>query len=363
MNNRVIRLAIWGLAVLSASCAARKMSAPGRLEVEVRNSAYTRLLLKRLRPDGELIPLDTVELANGKGAYAYDFKRPEVIFLSDGSTDIPVFLENTAIKVRIDSAFRYASVEGGVQNRLYRQYAEAIDSLKNLQKTYFVRSRHEPSQNRWTQRLFAVEDSMRLFRLSFLQAHPGEASVLIMIQRMASPEPPVKTLFDIYSTYPENIRKTPAGKYLTRLLNERSAGATGMRMQNFTAPGPDGKLLSFYGAAGKVTLVHFWASECKPCRHQNRQLARLYERFHERGLNIISVSLDRDREKWMNAVRSDGLKWYNVSHLAGWNEPVAKQFFITHIPQIFVVDKQGILRAKNPEPDRLEEIIAKLLAE
>lgn len=94
----------------------------------------------------------------------------------------------------------------------------------------------------------------------------------------------------------------------------------------FSAPTPQGEELALSDALGKYTIIDFWASWCKPCRMENPNVVNIYNKFHEKGLNIISVSLDKpdDKKSWMAAISKDKMNWYHVSNLLFWNEPVAK---------------------------------------
>lgn len=89
---------------------------------------------------------------------------------------------------------------------------------------------------------------------------------------------------------------------------------------------------------GKVTLIDFWASWCETCRIENPNLVTLYKEFHAKGLNIISISLDKDKAKWQAAISQDKLTWTQLSNLKEMNDPVALQYGVTQIPTTFLLD-------------------------
>ena len=117
----------------------------------------------------------------------------------------------------------------------------------------------------------------------------------------------------------------------------------------------------------KPVMVDFWAAWCGPCRRENPNVVRIYEKFHQKGLEIIGVSLDgqgrqQDPKKaWVEAIEKDGLKWHHVSNLKYFNDPVAKQYNIQSIPATYILDAEGKIVAKNLRGVALERKIEELI--
>ena len=122
-----------------------------------------------------------------------------------------------------------------------------------------------------------------------------------------------------------------------------------------------GKKLSDF--KGQVVVIDFWASWCKPCRRENPNVVKVYEEYHDKGLNIISVSLDKagQKERWIKAIEADKMNWEHVSNLKGWNEPIAKMYNVRSIPATFLLDENGTIIAKNLRGAALGTKIATLL--
>lgn len=144
--------------------------------------------------------------------------------------------------------------------------------------------------------------------------------------------------------------------------NPRKTGLNiGDEVPNFTAPQPNGEELSLEDAKGKYTLIEFWASWCGPCRVENPNLVKVYEKYHDRGFHIIGVSLDRSQVAWERAIEHDKLTWPQVSNLKFWQDPIARQFSVTFIPQNYLIDEDGKIVAKNLRAVSLDKKLNELL--
>ncbi|WP_321538677.1 peroxiredoxin family protein [Flavobacterium piscinae] len=167
----------------------------------------------------------------------------------------------------------------------------------------------------------------------------------------------------IYNNLDKNVKDTKPGKSVGEMIMNNSAAEIGKQAPEFSAPNQDGKLVSLKESLGKVTIIDFWASWCGPCRKENPNVVALYNEFHDKGLNIIGVSLDKegDEKKWKDAITADKLNWPQVSNLKYWNEPIAKKYSIKSIPATFILDASGKIVAKDLRGDELKAKVIELL--
>lgn len=123
-----------------------------------------------------------------------------------------------------------------------------------------------------------------------------------------------------------------------------------------------GKMQKLSALRGKVVLLDFWASWCGPCRHENPNVVRAYHKFTQKGFTVFSVSLDNNRDKWLAAIKKDGLIWENhVSDLKGWGSAGSALYKVTGIPATFLIDREGKIAAKNLRGEALEKKLIELL--
>ena len=151
------------------------------------------------------------------------------------------------------------------------------------------------------------------------------------------------------------------GKILAQRIGEAKIGAVGTDAMDFSQKDTTGKLVALSSFKGKYVLVDFWASWCGPCRMENPNVLSAYNKFKSKNFAILGVSLDKNRDAWIKAIKDDGLIWTHVSDLKYWNNDVARLYKIESIPQNFLVDPNGKIVARNLHGPTLEAKLCELL--
>jgi thiol-disulfide isomerase/thioredoxin len=118
---------------------------------------------------------------------------------------------------------------------------------------------------------------------------------------------------------------------------------------------PNGKTVKLSDLKGKVVMIDFWASWCGPCRRENPNVVKLYKKYANKGFEILGVSLDKDKKRWVDAIKQDKLDWLHVSDLKAWQSAAAQTYGVSAIPATFLLDKDGKMIAKGLRGAALEQ--------
>lgn len=154
----------------------------------------------------------------------------------------------------------------------------------------------------------------------------------------------------------------PIARRLDDVIDRARAFSIGGVAPDFIQQTPEGEKLRLSELRGKVVLIDFWASWCGPCRRENPNVVRMYNEYKDKGFEILGVSLDRERERWLDAIEKDGLTWRHVSDLRGWKNEVAQAYGVHSIPHTVLLDEEGRIIARNLRGAALEKKLKELFS-
>lgn len=159
-------------------------------------------------------------------------------------------------------------------------------------------------------------------------------------------------------------RKEAAGQAAAKNKELDDLVPLGSKAKDFTQNDVNGKPISLSSFKGKYVLIDFWASWCVPCRAENPNVVKAYDRYKDKNFTVLGVSLDSQggKQAWLNAIKKDGLNWTQVSDLRSFENEAAKLYGVYAIPQNFLIDPNGIVIAKNLRGEALLQKIAVILS-
>lgn len=173
--------------------------------------------------------------------------------------------------------------------------------------------------------------------------------------------------YDTYLHVAEKLKKEwPNSRHareFVAMVDEMKTTAIGQTAPEIALPNPDGEIVKLSSLRGNYVLVDFWAKWCGPCRAENPNIVRVYNKYKDHGFTVFGVSLDRNREDWLQAIRDDNLTWTHVSDLKYWQSEAAQIYNINAIPFSILLDPNGVIIAKNLRGAALERKMAEIFGE
>lgn len=170
--------------------------------------------------------------------------------------------------------------------------------------------------------------------------------------------------FDTYMKVAENLRAEwpnyGVAREFIKHVETMKATAVGQPAPEIALPNPQGEVIKLSSLKGKYVLVDFWTKWCGPCRRENPNVVKAYNKYKDKGFTVYGVSLDRTREDWLQAIEEDNLTWTHVSDLKFWQSEAAKTYGITAIPFSILLDPNGVIIAKNLRGTALDKKLAEI---
>lgn len=374
-------------AVILASCGGDETASNGS-EINQPDRVYAKgkltnttpgekLYLEELSPSGVKV-VDTAVVSE-TGEFAFNSITPHIGFynIKAGENSFATVILDSAETIVVEGNARDLgntySATGSKDMEIFWDLNEKSkinyrqrDSLSKVYQAYLNSGRGtkdiEKTQLRLQNQFDSIVNVHEEYVKSVIDQNPGSFANLMAIRQLNPEEYP-----EYYKKVTESLySKYPGSEFVSMLHNEYEQAnrtAIGAVAPEITLPTPEGNMLSLSSLRGKIVLLDFWASWCKPCRMENPNVVRLYNKYKDKGFTVFSVSLDKSKDAWVEAIKNDNLSWPNhVSDLKMWETPLVKLYNFNGIPQTFLIDREGKIMAKNLRGEELEKKLAELFA-
>jgi thiol-disulfide isomerase/thioredoxin len=189
---------------------------------------------------------------------------------------------------------------------------------------------------------------------SFIYSHPDSYVSLDLVAENKTSVIEPETFDPFYKALSPRVLNSFTGKRITDKYEKVKQTFVGKAF-DFTQDDVAGKPFKLSSLRGKYVLVDFWASWCGPCRAENPNLLKAYQKLKDKNFEIVSISLDDNKTAWLKAVEKDALPWKQVSDLKGWKNEVAITYGVTAVPQNLLINPEGVIVAKNLRGEGLTE--------
>lgn len=331
----------------------------------------------RYEAKGKLVT-DSVKLKEGsfqfKGSVS-DAPQHAYLMLSQQGTGPEykdyksIFLEPGTLTVNSADSVSKATINGPKTNMdnvhydaLMKPYNDAQDALDAKVKAATSEQKSSDTFERETTTAQKALDAKQAeANKKFIQDNP-DSYISLEALEMYAYNADYKDIAPLYNGLSDAVKHTKAGKEFGERLPKLKAISIGEMAPEFTEADTAGKMVSLASFRGKYVLLDFWASWCGPCRRENPNVVKAYNKYKGKNFTILSVSLDRPngKKRWLDAIHKDGLTWNHVSDLQFWQSKVAGLYAVRAIPQNFLIDPDGKIIAHNLMGDDLEDKLAEL---
>ncbi|MDR1153917.1 MAG: AhpC/TSA family protein [Bacteroidales bacterium] len=339
---------------------------------EVKGADGQTVSLKQFR-DLQPVEVSATTVISGKFTLKGAAPYPEFCLLYVGDQGAaPFFVENSNIRIVVDMEnMEKSKVSGSKENDIFMEFMGGMEKYalqqKQLNDSYAALSSSSVAAPDAVSNIRAQMEKLNADRIAYMvhdvQKHPGKISTAFIVNMYLMHVLDMSQMEQVAGGFDAKTDPSPWVKMLKDHVASLKRTDIGQPFPDITLKNPDDHpvSLSDYAGKGKYVLIDFWASWCGPCRNANPQVVELYQRYKNKGFEIVGVSLDRGKKEWMDAIKSDRLAWPHMSDLNYWQSAAAKLYSVSSIPYTVLLDKNGKIIAKGLHVGELRAKLAELL--
>ena len=376
MNIKSISIVLFSTLLLLVGCKKKSNEATYSVTGQIQHAGNSKLMLQEVPYGGKpIVTLDSITL-DKEGNYAFRFiAKQEGIYRLATEKDLEIIFVNDEENIQINA---------DADN--YQSYTIKGSKNSNAMLGFLIQYRKKDSS------LFST-----LFNLDALQKQNAKDSSIFWLQKqriskindlnefvenniISSTSPAViyyslglslrsmesAKVLALAKAAAEKTKATPLVEFVALLStqvqsNTKAAASVGNIAPEISLADPNGKIISLSSLRGKYVLVDFWASWCGPCRGENPNVVAAFEKYKNKNFTVLGISLDDNKESWLEAIKVDKLNWQHISDLKKWESIVVGAYQIEGIPFNVLIDPTGKIIATELRGQALQETLAGVL--
>lgn len=283
-----------------------------------------------------------------------------------GEGGIPVFLEKGNISLSAEKDLHGTKVAGTPSNNDLQELNDSVKFFDDWLVGYRERftkiysSRDKEALNALFNEYREWEAKRLEAEKRYVENHPGSLVSLDWLTRHYNVVREKTKILPMFDKLSAKVKTSVLGQKYKKLLDETVAVETGKLAPDFTAKNINGKEVSLSSFRGQYVLLDFWASWCAPCRQENVNVLKVYNRFKDNGFTVVGYSLDSSEKAWLRAVEKDGMPWEQLSGLNGVKVDASKLYGVTAIPSNFLLDPEGKIVGMDLRGEELEKVLEQI---
>ena len=325
------------------------------------------IVFAEVRPDNSVIKRDSVQVKEDF-TYTKTVMVPEPAFYQINFFNqqlVNVILNKTNLEVNVDgnAPSGFAEIKGSAEHDFMNEVRQRLNAQQNnpavasLEAEFqqAVQQQNEKKITELQERYMEISRASADSLADFVRKQPASLAVMEVLQANLLD---ADEHYDLYREAAEKLKaELPNSPYISDFIarvKTMEATAVGQMAPEISLPNPEGKVISLSSLRGQFVLVDFWAKWCGPCRRENPNVVKAFNKYKDKGFTVFGVSLDRTREDWVKAIQEDGLTWTHVSDLKYFESQAARDYNINAIPFSLLLDREGKIIAKNLRGAALE---------
>ncbi len=360
--KRLLLSIVAGLLILS-SCNNSKQF---KVKLNLENADNQTVILVKSLDGKKPIIIDTVVIADNKAVINVDYDEPQALYIlafKEKQDQMLLFPDNKDVTVKgdLDDFFHIEATGGDTQNAFNNYQKGLVPFLESFipldaAATEAYNNDDSLKYEEVNAQTLAIWDEYHNYQFDFIKNHPDSFLAHYILDDLKTDIELAQVIELAEILTGESVYRDNVNKFIENNMRVE----LGQPFIDFTLNTVDGKEINLAEIIknNKVTMVDFWASWCGPCRHENPVVKAAYEKYHDKGFEIIGISVDRNEAAWLQAVEEDALPYIQVRDVEG---DAANNYAVVYIPANFLYDQNGVMVAKGLRGEELEAKLAEIL--